>query len=670
MIAVTRKGFWCGLSFLLGLFAANMLHISLWWIFAVSAVLISAVFSAVLKSIRTYLITCAAFFILGTVYCAVYTYQVRDKILSCEGQVITIKGSVDEFEYIGHGQGYLTVKGDVKGHSTKVTFLVSEDEYRYYDDVKVTGKVTEVKDSYSFLAQEYYSAHGVFIKGDGVASVKPLGTNSNPVFREIREYSDKTLNTIISYSQEKYGGFLAAMLCGDKSRIEPADKTMLYRSGIGHIFAVSGIHLVIITSLLSSLLRRAVKNRRIRAAILIGVTWAFAVFAGLSISVTRSAIMLSIVCLGEISLRQGDCANSLGIAGFVICLAQPYCITSPSFLLSFLSAFAAGVAAPIICKRLHNAGSFSKRFDAVIYSFTVSTFIAPVLLVCFGGFSAVAPLLNILLIPLCTISLSLCFFTAVTGCLPFIAKPLLHFASLFLKPVFAVVELVSKSSVLYIKGSGVVPFIVISAVAASAILVIIFSRKAFTAFITMLIASLAFVLFSNIYMLISYSNVQVYMFCEKKNATAVVVRADKAIVFDLHSSAKHISAVMRVLDKYGVSSVDALFIKDEPYYTAGVYNSRLYPHSERIYSHTELALETENTAELGDETVNVGGMMVSKHDNGFELVIDNNTYKLFQDSFYINDEKYKNEQQGICFSVKDNKVRRLDHELGITNYSW
>ncbi|MBQ2582249.1 MAG: hypothetical protein II574_11555, partial [Ruminococcus sp.] len=128
---MTRKGFWCGLSFMAGLFLSACFSISLWWVFALSAACLCAVGALALKNIRTCFIVCGCAFVIGTVYSAAYSHFVYDDILSYDGKTVTIEGTVEKYDYIGHAQGYLTVKGDLGGHTTTISFFIDDDDYEY-----------------------------------------------------------------------------------------------------------------------------------------------------------------------------------------------------------------------------------------------------------------------------------------------------------------------------------------------------------------------------------------------------------------------------------------------------------------------------------------------------------------------------------------------------------
>ncbi len=654
-----------------GLFLANCFSISLWWIFALCAAALCTVGASTFKRLRQYFIVCGCSFVIASVYCAAYTHFVYNDLLSYDGQVVAIDGCITDYNYVGHGQGYITVKGKLGGHTTKISFLVSDDDYEYYDDVSVTGKVVRIKDNYNFQSQSYYFSDGVFLKGEGAASVELKGTNSNALFRSVRKYSDHIFSVVIQGSGYEQRGILGAMLCGDKSEMEPALKNMLYRSGIGHIFAVSGIHLVILTSVIGRLLGYIFKRKRLSAVLRLCIIWAFVVFAGMSVSVTRSAIMMSIVCAGDFFMRRGDSANSLGIAGIVLCLLQPYCVFSASFLLSFTSAFAAGTAAPFVNKRLgfkKIPGIISK---GLVFSCVETLCIAPICLIFYGGFSALAPLTNVLLIPLCTCALVLCFIVAFTGGTALIAKPLLWAATMIVKLVIYVVKVISKPALLFVTAPGNAAVVIVSAVCIAIVIFMCLSRKSVAAGGIMVAGLALCVLCSNIFTLVSYDRLEIFVFAHKKNCAVIAVNSDRALIFDLSDRADFTGAQMRVIQHYGVRTTDAVFVESEPYYTISKYKDKLYPTSQAYFSATEIPVVMSDSYEFDTgSSVKIGDLNVTRLENGFELEYNDKKYSFCSDCFSLGDVKYDTNGVSVRFSTDDDKVRRLDYELGFTDYSW
>ena len=94
---------------------------------------------------------------------------------------------------------------------------------------------------------------------------------------------------------------VAAMALGDKSQLTTELRDAYAISGASHILALSGLHLGIIYTLLSLLLSRR-RWQVLSQVVIIVCIWLFVFLVGMSASVVRSAVMVSIYAL----LSQSD----------------------------------------------------------------------------------------------------------------------------------------------------------------------------------------------------------------------------------------------------------------------------------------------------------------------------------------------------------------------------
>lgn len=91
-------------------------------------------------------------------------------------------------------------------------------------------------------------------------------------------------------------GLAAALVLGDTSGLTYGQQTELSLSGIRHMTAMSGMHVSILFSLILLLTLR----QRILSAVLgLPVIWLFAAMSGLTPSVVRAAVMLSLMQLAR-----------------------------------------------------------------------------------------------------------------------------------------------------------------------------------------------------------------------------------------------------------------------------------------------------------------------------------------------------------------------------------
>lgn len=155
------------------------------------------------------------------------------------------------------------------------------------------------------------------------------------------------------------GKILCALLLGDRSDI-PDDFTMaLGYSGLAHVVSVSGLHLGVIAIIFMRIFEHTYLPIKARYAVIIPIIWAAAALTGLGYPAVRAALMLTVRYLGLLFDLGGDTLGSLGFAGIIILLANPYAALSVSFGATFCAVAAIAVLAKPFEEFLKNLGGAS-----------------------------------------------------------------------------------------------------------------------------------------------------------------------------------------------------------------------------------------------------------------------------------------------------------------------
>ncbi|MDB5214776.1 MAG: internalization-related competence protein ComEC/Rec2, partial [Myxococcaceae bacterium] len=123
-----------------------------------------------------------------------------------------------------------------------------------------------------------------------------------------------------------------------------ADQRAFRRSGLAHLLAVSGMHLVLVVATFVAALRAllarmpAVSTRvaplRVAAALGLPLAWVYADLAGGSGSAIRAAWMTSVALLAHVLSRKPDTARAFGLSVAGMALADPLVAFDLSFALS------------------------------------------------------------------------------------------------------------------------------------------------------------------------------------------------------------------------------------------------------------------------------------------------------------------------------------------------
>ncbi len=134
---------------------------------------------------------------------------------------------------------------------------------------------------------------------------------------------------------EKQGGILSAMLFGEKHHIPAEIKELYKQSGIGHVLAISALHMTFIGMGLYRLLRKTglpFLPAGCAGGLFLSV---YTNMIGEGASSLRALVMYLIRMGAEITGRTYDLAISLSAAAMVILFSRPFWMGEAGFLLSF-----------------------------------------------------------------------------------------------------------------------------------------------------------------------------------------------------------------------------------------------------------------------------------------------------------------------------------------------
>ncbi|MCL1129457.1 DNA internalization-related competence protein ComEC/Rec2 [Shewanella sairae] len=196
--------------------------------------------------------------------------------------------------------------------------------------------ITSILNQGGFNQQKHFVANHIIAKGK-VISGKLVSKNSSYRTGLIEE-----LTPVLRLHAS--GDLILALVSGDKSLIQNKRWQELRVSGAGHLFAISGLHLSVISMWILfftrfCLYRFLPVNHRRNWLLSIGIAAAGAMFygylAGFSISTKRALVMILAYILFSALSRHSSSWERLLYALFVLLLLDPLSILSASFWLSF-----------------------------------------------------------------------------------------------------------------------------------------------------------------------------------------------------------------------------------------------------------------------------------------------------------------------------------------------
>ncbi|MCD8090586.1 MAG: DNA internalization-related competence protein ComEC/Rec2 [Clostridiales bacterium] len=201
------------------------------------------------------------------------------------------------------------------------------------DSVSITGRLNKLNPKYNpsdFDEIQYYKCRGISYKMYD-AKVKFISSNHNIFFfmSLLRNKAGSALDNM--YSAEN-AGILRAMLLGDKAFLSDEIKLLYSSTGIYHILAISGLHISLIAAMLMCLFKKPAHS-----IIIITLLVSYAVFTGLSASVVRAVIMMSVFLAAKVLNRRYDIISSISFSAFLILIVNPMYLFDCGFLYSYSS---------------------------------------------------------------------------------------------------------------------------------------------------------------------------------------------------------------------------------------------------------------------------------------------------------------------------------------------
>lgn len=155
-----------------------------------------------------------------------------------------------------------------------------------------------------------------------------------PLPDRFRTWAQGTLGRGLPVEDEELR-LLWAMTLGWRTALTDEVAEPFMRSGTMHVFAISGLHIVLIAGMLVAVLRAMQLPRSACGALIIPLIWFYTLTTGWQPSAVRSTIMMTVIIVGWTLQRPGNLLNSLAASGLFILVADPSQLFQASFQLSF-----------------------------------------------------------------------------------------------------------------------------------------------------------------------------------------------------------------------------------------------------------------------------------------------------------------------------------------------
>lgn len=150
---------------------------------------------------------------------------------------------------------------------------------------------------------------------------------------QVRQFITDTVEQFLPFGEARLA---LALLLGEKQCLEPEFYRLAQRIGVGHIFAVSGLHVGFVGGLLLLVLRRLGGGHSWLAFLLLVSSLSFyCLLVGFPPSALRAAAMLLLASLAQRLLRPINGIDFLAAIALLLLLDNPFLLFQAGFQLSF-----------------------------------------------------------------------------------------------------------------------------------------------------------------------------------------------------------------------------------------------------------------------------------------------------------------------------------------------
>lgn len=267
-----------------------------------------------------------------------------------------------------------------------------------------------------------YDARALVVTGSALG---PFGR----MVEAVRAYVLRTLAANVRDHEAE--ALLVGLVLGDRSGMDEATNRAFQNTGLLHLLAVSGLHVLLIGLVVYELLRGLLRRTRLsygqvevlRAVLTLALLVVYAVLTGGTASVVRAVVMAAVLIGGNVVQRHSSGMNALGVAALVVLAARPAQLFEPGFQLSFGAVAGLVLLRPVLdafVTRRFGRGWKRSAWQRELVGGSLATLAAtlatlPILLFHFGRIPLAGLALNLVGVPLTSATFAAALATVAFG---------------------------------------------------------------------------------------------------------------------------------------------------------------------------------------------------------------------------------------------------------------
>ena len=348
---------------------------------------------------RLYLLLSASVFFLTAIYTNYRGQSVFKKYKNEREEYIIRVQNLKEYD------GYSTFFGTVKNIDGNIfnerlkCYYSGKEVLANFDAIKISSKLEDIRINANpnlFNEKMYYLTKNIKYKAkfkdfEKISWKMSLAEKLNLAFE--KKFDALTKNKMNTSNSN----FLKAIFMSNTNYLDE-DELGTYRSvGLGHLLAVSGLHVSLISFAIIFILVGLGVSKRKASSICIIFLIIYGAVINYPVSFLRAMILfiaLDLAFAYDINIER---AQIISIALIITLLINPYYVFSVSLHLSYGAAY----AIEIIFRRLKKLGDKKNKLqEAVLFVLAINLVLAPIQLYTFHEFNFISLITNLILLPI------------------------------------------------------------------------------------------------------------------------------------------------------------------------------------------------------------------------------------------------------------------------------
>lgn len=347
--------------------------------------------------------------------------QYVDSEVKIIAKIIDIQSNSAESKYIGYNAQIIRVDGRNIREKT-IIYIPSDIEVKTNSIIRLNASVSKInsnKNRMLYNYEESLKSKGIFVSmfykadnGSQNDSIELLKRNYS-AFNSFSSFCKTRMENLFrKYMSEDNANTVLSVILGDVKYLDKDFYKDIQKTGLAHIFAVSGTHVVIIYGAFFKFFNFIGLKRKISWFLSWALLWIYGFIIGFPVTVLRSLLMFNFLFGSEILYRKYNSINSLVISAFILLIINPYYLFDVGFQLSYLAALSLFVYNKVIKAKYEMKNKILNNLTLYVF---VQIFTLPIMSYYFNYISIVGIIFNLLIVPLFNIVIVFVFIIIAIG---------------------------------------------------------------------------------------------------------------------------------------------------------------------------------------------------------------------------------------------------------------